>query len=125
MRCPLHPRGLSLKTRFDSLPKSSPYRDSDSTLRGIHGIDSRYMKRAVLYARVSGDLQAKEGTIESQVLALKKQIAVAGHVLVREYIDDGYAGARLDRPTLDQMRKDVKANVFDVIYFRDACRLVR
>jgi hypothetical protein len=46
------------------------------------------MKRAV-YARVSGDLQAKEGTIESQVLALKKQIAVAGHALVREYIDDG------------------------------------
>jgi DNA invertase Pin-like site-specific DNA recombinase len=37
------------------------------------------MKRAALYARVSGDLQAKEGTIESQVLALKKQIAVAGH----------------------------------------------
>jgi len=35
------------------------------------------MKRAVLYARVSGDLQAKEGTIESQVLALRKQIAAA------------------------------------------------
>ena len=34
------------------------------------------MKRAALYARVSGDVQAKEGTIESQVLALKKQIAV-------------------------------------------------
>jgi site-specific DNA recombinase len=83
------------------------------------------MKRAVLYARVSGDLQAKEGTIESQVLALKKQIAVAGHVLVREYIDDGYAGARLDRPALDQMRKDVKTNVFDVIYFHDADRIAR
>jgi site-specific DNA recombinase len=62
------------------------------------------MKRAVLYARVSGNLQAKEGTIESQVLALKKQIAVATHELVREYIDDGYPGARLDRPALDQMR---------------------
>ena len=41
------------------------------------------MKKAVLYARVSGDLQAKEGTIESQVLALKQQIANAGHVLVK------------------------------------------
>ena len=29
------------------------------------------------------DLSAKEGTIESQVLALKKQIAVANHVLVK------------------------------------------
>jgi site-specific DNA recombinase len=66
------------------------------------------MKRAVLYARVSGDLQAKEGTmgtIESQVLALRKQIAAAGLELVREYIDDGYPGARLDRPALDEMQR--------------------
>jgi site-specific DNA recombinase len=56
------------------------------------------MKKAVLSARVSGDLQAKEGTIESQVLALKKQIAAAGHKLVKEYIDNGFSGPRLDRP---------------------------
>src|SRR6266702_3632308 len=62
MTCPLDPRGLSLKPRFDSPSKSSPNRDSDSTLGGVCGIDSRYMKRAALYARVSGDLQAKEGT---------------------------------------------------------------
>src|SRR6266851_5632850 len=78
MTCPLDPRGLSLKPRFDSPSKSSPDRDSDSTLGGVCGIDSRYMKRAALYARVSGDLQAKEGTIESQVLALQKQIAAPG-----------------------------------------------
>jgi hypothetical protein len=35
------------------------------------------MKLAALYARVTGDVQAKEGTIESQVLALKKQIAAS------------------------------------------------
>ena len=50
------------------------------------------MKRAVLYARVSTDAQQKEGTIESQVLELKRQIAAAGDVLVKEYIDDGYSG---------------------------------
>jgi DNA invertase Pin-like site-specific DNA recombinase len=50
-------------------------------------------------------LQAKEGTIESQVLALRKQIAAAGHEIVREYIDDGYPGARLDRPALDEMQR--------------------
>jgi len=59
------------------------------------------MKQAALYARVSGDLQAKEGTIESQVLALKKQIATAGHVLVKEYIDNGFSGPRFDRPALN------------------------
>jgi hypothetical protein len=47
------------------------------------------MKMAVLYARVSSDAQQKEGTIESQVVELKQQIAIAGHVLVKEYIDDG------------------------------------
>jgi DNA invertase Pin-like site-specific DNA recombinase len=42
------------------------------------------MKRAVLYARVSTDAQQKEGTIESQVLELKRQIAAAGDVLVSQ-----------------------------------------
>jgi DNA invertase Pin-like site-specific DNA recombinase len=83
------------------------------------------MKRAVLYARVSGDLQAKEGTIESQVLALKKQIALAGHTLVRAYTDEGFSGPRLDRPALDQLRKDLKTNLFDVVYFLDADRIAR
>jgi site-specific DNA recombinase len=110
---------------FDSLLKSSSDHDSDSTLCRVYGIDSTYMKKAALYARVSGDLQAKEGTIESQVLALKKQIAAAGHVLVKEYIDNGFSGPRFDRPALNEMRKDVKTNVFDVIYFHDADRIAR
>ena len=73
------------------------------------------MKKAVLYARVSGDLQAKEGTIESQVLALKQQIATAGHVLVKEYIDNGFSGPRLDRPGLDELRRDLRTPLFEVI----------
>ena len=51
------------------------------------------MKRAVLYARVSTDAQQKEGTIESQVLELKRQISAADDVLVKEYLDDGYSGS--------------------------------
>jgi DNA invertase Pin-like site-specific DNA recombinase len=49
------------------------------------------MKRAVLYARVSTDAQHKEGAIQSQVFELKKQIAAAGDVPVKEYIDGGTA----------------------------------
>jgi len=30
------------------------------------------------------------------------------NLLVKEYIDDGYSGARLDRPALDQFRKDLR-----------------
>ena len=44
------------------------------------------MTKAALYARVSTDAQQKEGTIESQAAELKRQIAAAGHVLVKEYI---------------------------------------
>ena len=44
-----------------------------------------------MYARVSTDAQQKEGTIESQVLELKRQIAAAGDVLVREYARSRYA----------------------------------
>ena len=39
------------------------------------------MTKAALYARVSTDAQQKEGTIASQLVELKRQIAVAGHLL--------------------------------------------
>lgn len=83
------------------------------------------MKKAVLYARVSSDLQKKEKTIESQVAELKKQIENAGDLLVKEYVDDGWSGARLDRPALDELRKDIKTNLFDTIYFLAADRISR
>ncbi len=69
------------------------------------------MTKAALYARVSSDAQQKEGTIESQVAELKRQIAAADHVLVKEYIDDGVPGPLLDRPALNQLRADAKADV--------------
>lgn len=82
-------------------------------------------KKAVLYARVSSDLQKKEKTIESQILELRKQIDLAGNVLVKEYTDDGYSGARLDRPAMDELRKDIKTGLFEVIYFLNTDRIAR
>jgi DNA invertase Pin-like site-specific DNA recombinase len=83
------------------------------------------MTRAALYARVSSDAQQKEGTIESQVAELKRQIAAAGHELVNEYIDDGVTGTVLDRPALEQLRQDTKTDLFDRIYFQAADRIAR
>jgi len=83
------------------------------------------MKNVALYARVSSDLQAKEKTIESQISELKKQIINDGNFLVKEYIDDGYSGAQLDRPAMDQLRKDIKTNIFETIYFLNADRIAR
>jgi site-specific DNA recombinase len=83
------------------------------------------MTKAALYARVSTDAQQKEGTIESQIVELRRQIGAAGHVLVKEYIDDGYSGTALDRPALDRMRADVKTDTFEAIYFLDTDRIAR
>jgi DNA invertase Pin-like site-specific DNA recombinase len=98
--------------------------NQDSTLGAV--LESmEHMTKAVLYARVSSDRQKQEQTIDSQVAELKRQIAVAGHTLVKEYVDDGYSGAYLDRPALDQLRLDVKADAFDVVYFLCADRIAR
>src|SRR5262245_59742876 len=83
------------------------------------------MKKAVLYARVSSDVQKKERTIESQIIELKSQITNAGNVLVKEYVDDGYSGARLDRPALEELRRDMKTPLFDDVYFLNTDRIAR
>jgi site-specific DNA recombinase len=59
------------------------------------------------------------------VLELKRQIAAAQCVLVKEYVDDGYSGAKLDRPALEEMRKDATTDLFDAIYFLDTDRIAR
>jgi hypothetical protein len=89
----------------------------DSTTDRSSGIDSRYMTKAALYARVSTDAQQKEGTIESQLVELRRQISATSHVLAAEYIDDGYTCTLLDRPALNRMRADLKTDRFDRIYF--------
>lgn len=97
---------------------------SDSTLgSGLESMER--MARAVLYARVSTDAQQKEATIDSQIAALKKQIAAAGHMLVMEYIDDGYTGTKLNRPGLERLRQDVKTDLFDAVYFLATDRIAR
>jgi site-specific DNA recombinase len=83
------------------------------------------MRKAVLYARVSSDLQQKERSIESQIEELKRQIEKTGDQLVKEYVDDGYSGALLDRPAMDELRRDLKRNVFDTIYILNADRIAR
>src|SRR5215472_16562576 len=113
----------AMQTNFPSPPSISTA--DDSTTDQSSGIDSPCLTKAALYARVSTDAQQKEGTIDSQLVELKRQIAGAGHVLAAEYIDDGYTGTLLDRPALNRMRADVKADRFDRIYFLAADRIAR
>jgi predicted site-specific integrase-resolvase len=103
----------------DDTEASPVIHSADSTLgEAVESMES--MTKAALYARVSTEGQQKEGTIESQIVELKKQIAAAGHVLVKEYVDDAYSGKYLDRPALDELRAALKTDVFDVVYFHAA-----
>jgi site-specific DNA recombinase len=63
-------------------------------------------RAAALYARVSTAQQEKQGTIESQLAALEAYAAAHELHIAPEYrfIDDGYSGARLARPGLEQLR---------------------
>jgi len=80
-----------------------------------------------LYARVSSDRQADEGTIASQVEALRQRIAADGYRLDEElsFLDDGYSGSTLLRPALDRLRDQVAAGAIDRLYVHSPDRLAR
>ena len=81
--------------------------------------------RAAIYARVSSEPQAERGTIASQVEALEQKVAAEGDELVARFIDDGYSGARLDRPGLDDLRNEAEAARFERVWCLTPDRLAR
>jgi len=81
--------------------------------------------KVAIYARVSGEGQERRGTIRSQVQALRARTAKEGHDLVAEYLDDGYSGARLDRPGLDALRDAAEAGVIEAVWCLTPDRLAR
>jgi site-specific DNA recombinase len=78
-----------------------------------------------LYARVSTERQQERGTISSQLEALRAAAAAEAHEVVGEFVDDGYSGARLDRPALDSLRDAAEAGVLDGVLCLCADRLAR
>jgi site-specific DNA recombinase len=81
--------------------------------------------RVGIYARVSTDTQQTRATIGSQLQTLRARIAVEGDDLVEEFIDDGYSGARLDRPGLDRLRDAAETGAIDAIWCLSPDRLAR
>src|SRR5215472_16899198 len=81
--------------------------------------------RTALYARVSSERQEKEHTIGSQLEALRNYAAQNGMEIVEEFTDEGYSGARLDRPALDRMRDLAEHRGFEVLLTYCTDRLAR
>ena len=69
-----------------------------------------------LYARVSTERQEREQTIASQLTALHSWAAEHGHEVHPDHIycDEGWSGARLDRPALDRLRDAAHDGAFAV-----------
>jgi hypothetical protein len=78
-----------------------------------------------LYARVSTERQQERGTVGSQLAALRAAAAAEGHEVIEEFVDDGYSGARLDRPALDRLRDAAEAGVLDGVLCLCVDRLAR
>jgi site-specific DNA recombinase len=83
--------------------------------------------KAAIYARVSTDKQGRDQTVDSQLEALRRWANAHGHELKDDhvYIDEGYSGARLDRPALDRLRDAAREGEFDVLGVYSPDRLAR
>jgi site-specific DNA recombinase len=84
--------------------------------------------RAALYVRVSTDRQQQAQTIEQQVTQLQSYVAAhQGWTVAAEHVfrDDGYSGARLDRPGLDALRDQAARAAFEVVLVTAPDRLAR
>ena len=79
-----------------------------------------------IYARVSTAQQAEHGySLETQIDLCRKKAEEIGVTSIKEYIDDGYSGAYLERPALDALRDAIDNKMHDVVIVYDTDRLAR
>jgi site-specific DNA recombinase len=85
------------------------------------------MVTVVAYARVSTDRQAEKQTISQQIERLQTYARQHQWQLSTEqlYKDDGFSGARLDRPALDRLRDAAVNGAIDVVLVTSPDRLAR
>jgi site-specific DNA recombinase len=83
-------------------------------------------KRAILYARVSTDEQARTGySLAQQLEALRECAAREGYDVLEEVSDPGQSGASLERPGMDRVRDLVAAGGVSVVLAQDRDRFAR
>src|SRR5215218_807324 len=83
-------------------------------------------KRAILYARVSTDEQARSGySLAQQMEALREYAAQEGYKILKEVADPGQSGASLERPGMDRVRDLVGAGGVSAVLAQDRDRFSR
>lgn len=83
--------------------------------------------RTALYIRLSVEdgNGAESESIGTQRKLLRRYAAERKWPVYREYIDDGYSGATLERPAFQQLLRDIEAGRIDLILTKDLSRLGR
>jgi site-specific DNA recombinase len=83
--------------------------------------------KVALYVRVSTQRQAQTQTIEDQLQRLTSYIEDKQWVLDDDYIfrDDGYSGAKLNRPALNRLRDKVRSQSVNLVLLTAPDRLAR
>src|SRR5215210_7521807 len=83
-------------------------------------------KRAILYALVSTDEQARTGySLAQQLEALREYAAREGYEVLEEVEDPGQSGASLERPGMDRVRDLVTAGGVSIVLAQDRDRFSR
>lgn len=72
------------------------------------------MLKAAIYARRSKQSRESE-SISTQISACKKYALSHDIMDCVEYIDDGYSGGSIQRPSFNKLLNDINHNVFDVL----------
>ena len=82
-------------------------------------------RRAILYARVSTEEQAKKYSLPQQLEALRDYAASQGYQVLEEVQDRGQSGASLERPGMDRVRDLVAAGGVSTVLAQDRDRFSR
>ncbi len=85
------------------------------------------MQMAAIYTRVSSNQQREAHTIASQTAALVEWAATLDLEVPRQWVfeDEGYSGATLERPGLEQVRDLAAAGDIQVVLVHSPDRLSR
>ncbi|MFA6325391.1 MAG: recombinase family protein [Candidatus Paceibacterota bacterium] len=83
------------------------------------------IKFIALYARVSTSNQEDQKTIDAQLSEDREFAKKSGYIIVKEYLDEGWSGDIIARPSLDQLRHDARNRTFDAVLAYDPDRLGR
>src|SRR3712207_5931577 len=83
-------------------------------------------KKAILYARVSTDEQARSGySLAQQIEALREYAAREEYEVLEEVTDPGQSGTSIERPGMDRVRDLVAEGGVSVVLAQDRDRFSR